>query len=92
MKNGCLRTILLSFIVVSVILFQALSVSAALITDVRFWSAPDHTRVVLDLTEPLQYESSTSEKPYECHVELTGANLLTHTYQGLASPNRAKIK
>ncbi|MEW5767521.1 MAG: N-acetylmuramoyl-L-alanine amidase [bacterium] len=25
------------------------------LTDIRYWSAPDHTRVVLDLTQPVQY-------------------------------------
>ncbi len=32
-----------------------------MITDIRLWSAPDHTRIVLDLTEPIQYESSFQE-------------------------------
>jgi N-acetylmuramoyl-L-alanine amidase len=71
------RPILLFFIGIYILFFQPFSVSAALITDIRFWSAPDHTRVVLDITEPIQYESPTIEKPLECHVELRGANLLT---------------
>ena len=45
---------------------------AALITDVRFWSAPDHTRIVLDLTEPIQYESSSQENPPQFYLELKG--------------------
>jgi len=77
MRSTWVKPILLSFIAIFVLFLQTLSVSAALITDVRFWSAPDHTRVVLDLTEPVRYESSTVEKPPESHVELTGANLLT---------------
>ncbi len=43
-----------------------------MITDVRVWSAPDHTRIVLDLTEPIQYESSSQENPPEFYVELKG--------------------
>lgn len=48
-----------------------------MITDIRFWSAPDHTRVVLDLTEPIQYESSFQEKPLQLHLELKGTSLTT---------------
>jgi N-acetylmuramoyl-L-alanine amidase len=48
-----------------------------LITDIRFWSAPDHTRVVLDLTEPVQYEVSCQEKPPQYHLELKEATLFT---------------
>jgi len=48
-----------------------------MITDIRFWSAPDHTRVVLDLTEPVQYESFTQENPPQLHLDLKGAGLLT---------------
>ena len=50
---------------------------AALITDVRSWSAPDQVRVVLDLTEPVQYESFSQESPPQCHVEIKGAALFT---------------
>jgi N-acetylmuramoyl-L-alanine amidase len=50
---------------------------AAMVTDVRVWSAPDHTRVVLDLTEPIQYESSSQDIPPRSYLELKGATLLT---------------
>lgn len=50
---------------------------AALVTDVRFWSAPDHTRVVLDLTEPIEYESSSHESPLR--LQLTLKDALLHT-------------
>jgi N-acetylmuramoyl-L-alanine amidase len=52
-------------------------VSASLITDIRFWSAPDYTRVVLDLTEPVQYEVSFSKKPPQYHLELKDTSLFT---------------
>ncbi len=45
---------------------------ASRITDMRFWSAPDHTRVVLDLTEPIQYESASQETPPLLTLELKG--------------------
>ena len=59
------------------ILFDPSGARAALVTDVRFWSAPDHTRVVLDLTEPIEYESSSQESPPQLRVILKGA--LLHT-------------
>jgi N-acetylmuramoyl-L-alanine amidase len=59
------------------ILLNSAPVSAALITDIRFWSAPDHTRVVLDLTGSVQYQGSSREKPPQYHLELKGGKLLT---------------
>ena len=69
--------IFLYFIGISIILFPSISIFAAMITDIRFWSAPDRTRVVLDLTEPIQYESSFQEKPLQLHLELKGTSLTT---------------
>lgn len=48
----------------------------AAITDIRFWSAPDHTRVVLDSTHPIQYESSSQDNPPQCQIDLTGITSL----------------
>ena len=77
MRKAFLKIVLLSSIGISIIFFQTITVSAALITDVRFWSAPDHTRVVLDLTESIQYGSYTQENPPEYHLELKGVTLFT---------------
>ncbi len=77
MGNAYRKVIFLSLIGFLFILFLPFPTFAALITDVRFWSAPDHTRVVLDLTEPVQYESSSQENPPQCHVEIKGAILFT---------------
>jgi N-acetylmuramoyl-L-alanine amidase len=49
----------------------------AKITDVRLWSAPDHTRIVIDLTEPIQYEVFSQENPPQFHLELKGVSLHT---------------
>ena len=46
---------------------------ASQITDIRFWSAPDHTRVVVDLTEPTQFESASQENPPLLNLELKGS-------------------
>ncbi len=72
-----MRNFSLSFIGILIILFQSITVSSASLTDVRFWSAPDHTRVVLDLTEPIQYETSVQENPPQFHMELKKVTLLT---------------
>lgn len=77
MGTSFLKIIFLSFVGISTILSQHIPVFAANITDVRFWSAPDHTRVVLDLTDPIQYGSSSQEKPPQLHLELRGVSLQT---------------
>jgi N-acetylmuramoyl-L-alanine amidase len=77
MKNTFLKTIFLSLIGISIILSPSISIFAAMITDLRIWSAPDHTRVVLDLTKPIQYESSFQEKHLQLHLELKGTCFTT---------------
>jgi N-acetylmuramoyl-L-alanine amidase len=72
MGTKFLKIIYLSLFGISILLLQPLAAVAAMITDVRVWSAPDHTRIVLDLTEPIQYESSSQENPPEFYVELKG--------------------
>jgi len=77
MRNTFPKGSLIFLIGIFVVLFQSTLVSAALITDVRFWSAPDHTRVVLDLTEPIQYESASQVNPAQLHLEMKETILLT---------------
>ena len=67
-----LKLILLSLIGFSTF-FPFSPAWASKITDIRFWSAPDQTRVVLDLTEPIQYESASQENPPLFHLELKGS-------------------
>ncbi len=66
------KSFLISFIGFSIIFSQSITALAAMITDIRLWSAPDHTRIVLDLTEPIQYESSSQENPPQFFLELEG--------------------
>ncbi len=76
-KMGSLPVKISSFLIsVIFILHLPLPVFGAAITDIRFWSAPDHSRVVLDLTEPVQYESSSQENPPQSQVELNGITSL----------------
>ena len=71
------KILFVSFFGVFALLAQPCIVRGALVTDVRFWSAPDHSRVVIDVTEPVQYESFSKEDPPQFHLELKGAFLYT---------------
>ena len=53
METKSLKIVFVAFFGVFTLLAQPCIVRAALVTDVRFWSAPDHSRVVLDVTEPV---------------------------------------
>lgn len=77
MEARFLKMISLSFLGIFIFLLQPFLVLGTVITDVRLWSAPDHTRIVLDLTETIQYQSSSRESPPEFHLELKGAFLQT---------------
>lgn len=65
-------------VLISLILIAHLPLHASgpAITDIRFWSAPDHTRVVLDLTDSVQHEGTSRDNPPEYQVELTGITSL----------------
>jgi len=77
MRTHFLKIISLFFIGISISLFQPSLVLGARITDVRCWSAPDHTRIVIDLTEPIQYETFSQENPPQFHLELKGVSIHT---------------
>src|SRR5512136_1273557 len=77
MKIRVLEIIFLSFFSISILLLQPSSALAVLITDVRSWSATDHTRVVVDLTDSIQYESSSQESPPQFQLELKGVSFYT---------------
>ena len=77
MRNQFLKIVSLFFIGISIYLLQPSPVLGARITDVRCWSAPDHTRIVIDLTEPIQYETFSRENPPQFHLELKGASVHT---------------
>jgi N-acetylmuramoyl-L-alanine amidase len=58
-----------------VLLAAALPVSEAQATkilEVRHWSAPDHTRLVIDLSEPAQYRHVAFQDPPRIAIEITG--------------------
>jgi N-acetylmuramoyl-L-alanine amidase len=55
------------------------------VTDLRYWTAPDHTRIVFDLSSPLKYNLLKSEDPKEIRLELLGA-------KSLLSKNRVEVR
>lgn len=77
MKNRYSKTILIPTFLSLILFLQPLPVLATLITDVRFWSAPDHTRIVLDLTGAVQYKGFSQENPPLFKIELEGVSLQT---------------
>jgi N-acetylmuramoyl-L-alanine amidase len=77
MGTKFLKIIFLSFFSIAILLLQSFSAPAALITDVRSWSATDHTRVVIDLTDSVQYESSSQESPPQFQLEMKGVSFYT---------------
>lgn len=79
MGTGSPKHIFICLIGISFVLLHPATGLAAKITDVRFWSAPDHTRVVLDLTEPIQYENPSQESSSQTLLELKGVSLQTLT-------------
>ncbi len=77
MGTKFLKIISLSFLGISIFFLQPWFVLGATITDIRLWSAPDHTRIVIDLTEVIKFESSSQESPPQFHLELKGNFLQT---------------
>ncbi|MFT6592104.1 MAG: N-acetylmuramoyl-L-alanine amidase [Zhongshania sp.] len=57
------------------LLFLAATAQAAEVRDVRFWRAPDHSRVVFDLSGPVEHELITLDNPDRLVIDIQGAKL-----------------
>ena len=57
------------------VLVSVLNVSAADVDAVRLWRAPDHTRVVLDLSEAAEFSTLSLENPERFVVDLSQSRL-----------------
>ena len=57
------------------VLASVLTVSAADVNAVRLWRAPDHTRVVLDLSEAAEFSTLSLENPERFVVDLSQSRL-----------------
>lgn len=51
------------------------AVNAAEVHDVRLWRAPDHTRIVFDLTGPAEHRLLTLDNPARIVLDITGTAL-----------------
>lgn len=60
--------------------------AAAEVRDVRFWRAPDHSRVVFDLSAPVSHEVITLSNPDRLVVDIATANMAKPT-DGLSFEN-----
>lgn len=61
------------------LLLLAATVQAAEVRDVRFWRAPDHSRVVFDLSGPVEHELITLDSPKRLVIDIQGATLTSDT-------------
>ncbi len=43
------------------------------VTDIRYWSAPDHTRIVIDSDQPVSYKTLELKKPLRLVVNVKEA-------------------
>jgi N-acetylmuramoyl-L-alanine amidase len=58
------------------VLFAANAVAAnSVVRDARLWSAPDHTRIVFDISAPVQHKLFTLTKPNRIVVDLRNAKI-----------------
>ena len=48
----------------------AANVLAANISDIRAWNAPDHTRIVFDISSPVEYELISMKNPHKIVVDI----------------------
>ena len=62
------------------------SAHAAQVRDLRLWRAPDHTRLVLDLSAPARYTLFELDEPYRLVIDLADTALLA-SYEDLELDN-----
>ena len=61
------------WLIVALLAASCGSARALTVENVRFWTAPDHTRVVMDLSGPARYEVKTYTAPRRIAVNVAGA-------------------
>lgn len=63
--------------VLALIVLSASSTWAAEVKDVRLWRAPDHTRIVFDLSDPADHTLIVLQNPSRIVLDVTNAQLKT---------------
>ena len=69
------HALFMALAVIAWVLVSVLTVSAADVDAVRLWRAPDHTRVVLDLSEAAEFSVLSLENPERFVVDLSQSRL-----------------
>ena len=76
MKRPCpIKIMLLSFLLLMASLIAERTEAAFKILDIRHWSAPDHTRLVLDLNGLPKFEALPESDPLVLKLKLEGIDL-----------------
>lgn len=71
------QRVLLILLSVSIWALSGVLGATNIVTNLRLWRAPDHTRLVLDLTKPADHRVFTLTNPSRVVVDLEDANLFT---------------
>lgn len=53
--------------------FPSHALDKAIVKDIRYWSSPAQTRVVVDLSKPVDYKANRLSKPDRLYFDLSGA-------------------
>jgi N-acetylmuramoyl-L-alanine amidase len=56
-------------------LFFLESIFASTVTDMRVWNAPDHTRLVLDLSDPVKYKINSLQNPDRLIIDIEDTSI-----------------
>jgi N-acetylmuramoyl-L-alanine amidase len=61
------------FLAIQFLIYQPSVYALSKVTDVRYWSAPDHTRIVIDSDQPLSFTTMKLKDPLRFVVNVKGA-------------------
>ena len=72
----------LLFVLLTCLMMQAESVLAATVEGMRLWRAPDHTRIVFDLSGPVDHKIFSLSAPDRLVIDITQTQITT-AFEGL---------
>lgn len=67
---AALKASAISLLLLSALMLSALSFAGAKVLDVRLWRAPDNTRLVFDLSAPVEHKIFTLENPDRVVIDI----------------------
>ena len=65
--------IIFCFLAIQSLIYQPSVYALSKVTDVRYWTAPDHTRIVIDSDQPLSFTTMQLKDPLRFVVNVKGA-------------------